>query len=172
MEQNDMLVIGVAVVLLLISFVVWRLNHVAATYVLQDPSGGTKSKTTVIVNVKKPDGTDEQGNSNRGEAAELGGAHCLSESAVQKKAQPCWGWAFRYVVVGWNPAPNLSNSAPYNRFELLRKGAERCGIQPLMSAILPVPTGRGHQQRASEGAPVRFPFAELNPRPQIRVSHL
>lgn len=58
MEQNDMLVIGVAVVLLLISFVVWRLNHVAATYVLQDPSGGTKSKTTVIVNVKKPDGTE------------------------------------------------------------------------------------------------------------------
>jgi len=28
------------------------------------------------------------------------------------------------MVVGWNPAPNLSNSAPYKRFELLRKGAE------------------------------------------------
>ena len=26
--------------------------------------------------------------------------------------------------VGWNPAPNLSNSAPYDRCELLRKGAE------------------------------------------------
>lgn len=25
-------------------------------------------------------------------------------------------------VVGWNPAQNLCNSAPYNRFELLRKG--------------------------------------------------
>ena len=28
------------------------------------------------------------------------------------------------LVVGWNPAPNLCNSAPYDRFELLRKGAE------------------------------------------------
>ena len=28
------------------------------------------------------------------------------------------------VSVGWNPAPNLCNSAPYDRFELLRKGAE------------------------------------------------
>lgn len=28
------------------------------------------------------------------------------------------------MVVGWNPAPNLSNSAPYDRCELLRKGAE------------------------------------------------
>ena len=28
------------------------------------------------------------------------------------------------LVVGRNLAPNLSNSAPYNRFELLRKGAE------------------------------------------------
>ena len=28
------------------------------------------------------------------------------------------------LVVGWNPASNLSNSAPYNRFEFLRKGAE------------------------------------------------
>jgi hypothetical protein len=27
-------------------------------------------------------------------------------------------------MVGWNPAPNLCNSAPQNRCELLRKGAE------------------------------------------------
>ena len=28
------------------------------------------------------------------------------------------------VSEGWNPAPNLCNSAPYDRCELLRKGAE------------------------------------------------
>lgn len=28
------------------------------------------------------------------------------------------------MVVGWNPAPNLSNSAAYNRRGLLRKGAK------------------------------------------------
>jgi hypothetical protein len=70
------------------------------------------------------------------------------------------------VVVGWNPAPNLCNSAPY---EPLRTPAERCGIQPQLPTILPVPPGRGHQPSASDRTPVRFPFEELNPRPQLRI---
>ena len=35
-----------------------------------------------------------------------------------------WRPLYRVMVVGWNPAPNLCNSAPYDRCGLLRKGAE------------------------------------------------
>ncbi len=41
----------------------------------------------------------------------------------QKNTNP-EGLVCAVLVVGRNLAPNLSNSAPYNRFELLRKGAE------------------------------------------------
>lgn len=37
---------------------------------------------------------------------------------MRKDSNSCGVW------VGWNPAPNLSNSAPYNRFALLRKGGD------------------------------------------------
>lgn len=41
---------------------------------------------------------------------------------MRKDSNSCGVW------VGWNPAPNLSNSAPYNRCELLREGAESSPI--------------------------------------------
>ncbi len=41
----------------------------------------------------------------------------------KKKTNRMSGWSW-LLVVRWNPAPNLCNSAPCNRFELLRKGAE------------------------------------------------
>lgn len=52
------------------------------------------------------------------------------------------------TVVGLNPAPNLSNSAPYNHIELLRKGVEYSPDcrQPYQFSLTEV-TSQAHRAR-------------------------
>lgn len=72
------------------------------------------------------------------------------------------------MVVGWNPAPNLSNSAPYNRCELLRKGAESSpNCNNPTSSARPGSPAKCIRQDASS-----IPFAELNPRPSLKFCFL
>lgn len=67
---------------------------------------------------------------------------------MRKDSNSCGVW------VGWNPAPNLSNSAPYNRFELLRKGAESSPYCPQSYQFACSLTSTECRQPASSSIPV------------------
>lgn len=68
------------------------------------------------------------------------------------------------LVVERNPAPNLCNSARYNRFELLRKGAKSSPQRALSYQLRPaVGINPALQSWGSS-----IPFAESDPRPQLR----
>ena len=67
-----------------------------------------------------------------------------------------------WLVVGWRPAPNSTNSGIQGRRWLLRKLAK---WRPCSAVIAPVRCCIRWLPRDQDRPPVRFPVAESNPRP-------